>query len=240
MTFIKKTTSSDQNRLFRSARRIRSEERLVELYRQDVRHRNKSVFLLREFDCSNGVADLVLVKPNGAWKKHRQIASIHPRWLFALKELPYRKSFTVSEFATLTGVTYRRAQIAISEFCHAGFCETNIARNAWIKVRQPRQIAAKIIAYEAKLTDWQRALIQADRYRDFAHEAWVLMDAARVAPAIAKLDYFRSLNIGLVAISASRTKEIYFAPKSGLPRSEMRFWQANAIIAANTSVKYRP
>ena len=41
------------------------------------------------------------------------------------------------------------------------------------------------IAFEMKLSDWRRGLIQAFRYRAFARVAYLVLDGSRIGPAVA-------------------------------------------------------
>lgn len=52
-------------------------------------------------------------------------------------------------------------------------------------------------AFEGKLKDWRRALQQAFRYRYFADKAIVVMPSENAGPAIANLEAFRHLYVGL-------------------------------------------
>src|SRR5258705_5249172 len=114
---------SAKEKLARTNKKIRTEAKLLNTFHEYLTLRaKKNVVALREFDCSNGIADLVLAELAKGWIRHRQIGLIQPRWLYALKQMPYRRSFTVSTFSGLAGVTRRRALAALAEFASAGFC----------------------------------------------------------------------------------------------------------------------
>lgn len=65
----------------------------------------------------------------------------------------------------------------------------------------PVKYQIESIAFEMKLSNWKRALIQGFRYRAFATHSYVLMDAAFVHRALAHKDRFRNAGVGLMSIS---------------------------------------
>jgi hypothetical protein len=187
--------------------------------------------VLKEFEAVDGVADVIFFEPIRRYERVRSLEGVPPRWAYALRSLPYRKKFSLQEFAVCTGVTVRHASVILDRFHELGFLQPGTERNIWVKVQRPQLLSTRIHAVEAKLRDWKRALRQAYRYRDYACQTWVLLDAASVGPAISNADQFARLNVGLAALSTDGHVMTYFQPQSSLPRSAMRFWQANAEIA---------
>lgn len=97
--------------------------------------------------------------------------------------------------------------LAAGEFALSGYGVADLVWLAWrpnsgeedfSAVSIQRQIARRhLYAFEAKLKDWQRALQQAFRYRYFADKAIVVMPCGNEGPALANLDAFRHLEVGL-------------------------------------------
>ena len=217
----------------RTTKGIASEARLVWIFQKflmRVQSAKLSGFL-EEFDCSNGVADLVVYKLRRDWKNRTSLGHISARWVYALHELPYRRVFTVEDFSTIAGVTQRRARDALQEFAKLGFCVKGATNDVWIKIKQPQYITTYICAIEAKLRNWKKALSQAVRHLDYANQSWVLLDSACLRPAIQNIKEFRRLNVGLASMSSDGNVEYHYVPKIRRPHSDPRLWQANAIIA---------
>lgn len=189
------------------------------------------VRLADEFNCEDGIADLVVYQLRQNWRLSANLQYLSPRWAAALRALPYRRSFTVDWFGTCNLVTRQRALEALREYELAGYCERTSVKNKWIKLRQPRPITTQICAIEAKLRDWRRALSQAARYRAFAHQAWVLLDEASIKPAIANVDQFVRRNVGLASISVDGEFFHYHMPEKREPSDPWRFWLASVLIA---------
>jgi hypothetical protein len=59
----------------------------------------------------------------------------------------------------------------------------------------------KAFAFEMKLSNWQRALVQAFRYRAFAEMSFVVMDHNRIKPALACISRFKKAHIGLLSFN---------------------------------------
>jgi hypothetical protein len=97
--------------------------------------------------------------------------------------------------------------VAAGEFALSGYGVADLVWLAWrpkpseedfSAVSMQRQLARRqLYAFEAKLKDWQRALQQAFRYRYFADKAIVVMPAGSEGGALANLDVFKHLEVGL-------------------------------------------
>ena len=215
--------------------RFSTEAKLVEIIRsawllERSARRESLIHSIAEFDCSFGIADLVFYSLRKDWQRHIALAQITPSWAFALKALPYRKPFSVEAFAKWTGVSERRAQAALKEYESAGFCKA-LSGSMWRKQFQPHEVVSSIVAIEAKLRDWKQALSQAYRYLDYATQAWVVLDHAHSAAAVRHIAQFERLNVGLASVDLRGQVVVHSTPMSKSPRSELKLWEANAMIA---------
>jgi hypothetical protein len=77
----------------------------------------------------------------------------------------------------------------------------------------------RTVAFEMKLANWKRALIQAFRYAAFAHYAYVLLDASHVTAALISMDRFLRANIGLLSFSQSGGLKLHHRPVCRTPYS---------------------
>ncbi|MGE5579398.1 MAG: hypothetical protein ACM3WU_05060 [Bacillota bacterium] len=67
-------------------------------------------------------------------------------------------------------------------------------------------------AFESKLSNWRRALVQAYRYKAFAEFSFVLMDDAHIGPALKHTCRFAGSNIGLLSINEHGFICVHVAP----------------------------
>ncbi|MFV8781678.1 hypothetical protein ACNKU7_04570 [Microbulbifer sp. SA54] len=209
-----------------------SEKDLVAAYTNSLaRSRSKSNSWTQEFDCANGIADVVLFSLRKDWKRQSGLGAISPRWAFALFSLPYRKQFSTSYLAERSGATIRTVTNILKEFENAGYCQrSNKTSELWIKYKQPTMTTNRVVAIEAKLKNWQRALKQAYRYLDYANQSWVLLDKKHSPAAIRNIEEFKRLNIGLKIISTDQKIEIIWTPSQRSPKSKISTWQASASL----------
>ncbi|WP_301171081.1 hypothetical protein [Brevibacillus nitrificans] len=73
-------------------------------------------------------------------------------------------------------------------------------------------------AYECKLSNWKRALYQANQYKGFSHFTFVVMPDDHIKPAVKNIDAFKATNIGLIKVDFSGEYEIIHKPTKSNPR----------------------
>ena len=78
---------------------------------------------------------------------------------------------------------------------------------------------SRSFAFELKLSNWKRAIIQAYRYKAFANHSYVVIDENHVGPAISHIDDFRRANIGLLSVDDQGNMRNHFQPNSDEPYS---------------------
>ena len=188
---------------------------------------------IREFDCGNGIADIVYFSVAKDWELNRELAFVPPTWAYALRAIPYRERFNDEIFAKWCGTTVKTAHHVLSIFSELEFIRLASGENRnWIKVKQPKPITSSIWAFEAKLKDWKNALYQAVRYKVFAHQSCVLMDSQYVAPALRNVTLFARKNVSLASFDSGGNFTIHYTASKESPKSDLHFWQANAMIGA--------
>ena len=135
-------------------------------------------------DAGVGVADLVLTKraPRST-EGLRALGSVSPR-LAVLLSLALGESIkSRQELAEKLGSSEGAAQRVISRLSIAGLVAQTRDSLDLATVKTPP--FERLIAIEAKISDWQRVLVQAYRNLQFADESWVVLDHTYIRPAIA-------------------------------------------------------
>ena len=217
-----------------------NEAELVRCVLQSGRHsargiRRRQTNVLKEFDSSAGRADIIFFQLRSKWRSRIVYGDFPPRWLYALRILPVRKHFTSAEFAQMTGVSMKTAMKILRLYQQMGYCNQRVRGGTWLKVRQPLPVVKRIIAVEAKLHDWKRAISQAYRYQRYANQAWVVLDASKAKGATKASEQFRRLNIGLKVLYRTGHSKTLVSPRVRSPKSPYHFWEANSLIAASLS-----
>lgn len=71
----------------------------------------------------------------------------------------------------------------------------------------------RLSAFEIKVSDWRKALLQAQRYRYFADRSMVIVPAPVAAKAKLHLAAFKNLRVGLWGVDSKRRKIVkYYTP----------------------------
>lgn len=211
---------------------FRLEEDLVNMALNSIRE-TTDYRVVTEFDSMHGIADLVLYRPYNCWENRSDLQHIPSNWAFALRTLPYRRYFSINDFAALTCAPPSKAICILRNFETAGFLRYSRLEKLWIKIRQPQAPIKEIIAIEAKLTKWRDALRQANRYRHFSHASWVVMNRATSSAAIKNIETFKRFGIGLAVVDMDGNMDIHYNPGLSEPKSPMLYWRANVLLVRN-------
>jgi len=221
----------------RQAPRFSTEEALVRAFLKYADESPVAARLVgREFETTNGIADIVQFRLSKSWRKRSNLGGISAQWTFALHSLPYRRIFKTVDFEELCRTSKATAAKVLRQYVKEGFC-IRTKSGGWSKIRQPRPVVREIATIEAKLSNWQRALSQAYRHQTFAAQTWVLLDAARADAALKNIDKFRRLNVGLIVLSRDGPPRKKFAPLKKRPKSQLHFWNANSALARRLRLK---
>lgn len=135
-----------------------------------------------------------------------------------------------ADLAAFLGTSERAAQRVIAQLSAAGVVEQSRDSLTISGLRTPP--FERLIAVEAKLSDWQRVLIQAYRNLQFADESWVVLDHAFARPAIAQLERFRVAGVGLASVERGRGLFVHHAAATQGPMSPAKRWQAQAVLSS--------
>lgn len=185
-----------------------------------------------EVDASVGIADIVLAKraPRST-KALKALASINPRLAVLLSDEVSSKVTSRAELASCLGTSEGGAQKVIAQLTATGLATyTPLSLTLSTVETLPFE---RIIAIEAKLSEWRRVLVQAYRNLQFADESWVVLDHSCVKPALAQLERFRSTGVGLASVDRFSQGVFVHLPAATVgPASATKRWHAQAVLAA--------
>lgn len=167
-------------------------------------------FVVPEYDSNFGIADIVF----GTYSKRSldtERETINPNWVLPLASLKRGCSIELEGFQQTFGLSRSNALKRLNEYKRAGFLEHD-GDGTFHVINEYRSVAQTVVAIEAKLRDWRKAISQAQRYSRFSDFVFVLLDASRSKPAVDNLWIFEELNIGLVSISDTEMT-FHFTPE---------------------------
>lgn len=195
------------------------------------RARRREYRIELEVDAGVGVADLVLTKRAvRSTQGLRALGNVSPRLAVLLSREVGDFIKSKQDLAASLGTSDAGTQRVITQLSIAGLAKQSLDSLDLFTVKTPP--FERLIAVEAKLSDWQRVLVQAYRNLQFADESWVVLDHTFIRPAIAQLERFKVAGVGLASIDGERGLFIHHAAISQAPVSHGKRWQAQAVLAS--------
>lgn len=183
---------------------------------------NKSVsrhFVIEEFDSYLGVADLVLGTYRPYLSKKTLRGSVNRNWIYPLISLRQDEVFRLEDFQIQYGLSKKTSASILNEYVEAGFI-LELEKGIFIVTREYEFVTGHVVAIEAKLKNWKRALFQAQRYKRFSDFSFVLLDEAYSSAAISNIHEFVSSNIGLVTMGKNGFNVIYTPMEMNLKKED--------------------
>lgn len=209
---------------------------------------NTRYVVKQEIDSGYGVADIVMISVNKPKLRkrlaYRQSFPLHNENYFkVLNVIPDRNTGNTVQFKKIFETTklsqsYLMYKI-LKDLMKHGYVKT-VNKNYYFKINGWAPIANEVIAIEAKLKDWKRGIIQANRYKSFADKVYLAIPS-KIAhlPPICELEKF---NIGLISYNIeTNTKKYIYKPKIQKASNQCKrnfvtelFWSKN--IAQNFAI----
>lgn len=220
----------DRPRILTPTERFDTEAQLVSMLLSRLRNSpNRSYRVEMELDAGVGFADVVLYKRRPRTTHEiRLLASIPPRLAPLLDPLTSSSIQTCNDLGRALGLSTPAAQRVMRQLQELGLFKGRPSGTlASIKIAP----FETIIAVEAKLSEWSRALVQAYRNRQFADESWVVLDHRFYKTALAQVDRFERSGVGLASVDVSGDLFIHHHAPSSPAMSATKRWHAQAALA---------
>lgn len=164
--------------------------------------------VLREVSLGYGVADLVLATPTSNYQITEKLSRAA---IAVLAIIERHKSISVGDVADRTGGTKKWTLNCLGALERQGLI--TVKEDVVLLARKMQLNEAPSIAIEAKLKNWKRALNQAYRYKCFANVSFVCIPEVNIAPAVAGLDQFKKLGVGLFSLNADNQAKFFYKPR---------------------------
>lgn len=171
-------------------------------------------FSQREVDVGHGIADLVLVNQSGVNKRNCTIRKrqkqlsplLNKEYFKVLTLLPDEKNV---EKAVEFGYIATRSSLSksylkytiLEELVKRGYVKL-LENKYYFKVDGWLPIANEIIAIEAKLKNWKRGFLQANRYKAFASRVYLAVP--HTTQSLVDRELLRQHNIGLISFNTEK------------------------------------
>lgn len=197
------------------------EESLVKVFENHLNKiiDNNNFILLKELDCWQGRADLVLASMkescNISFKQAEIISNLTNAKIISL--LHYKAARTLHYIITKTYLSEKTILKSLKILIDA---EIVTKKNDDKYVLNNNFIIPNVSfqAYELKLHNWKRALYQAIQYKGFSNQSSVVMPKKYINSAVKNLEIFKKNGIGLIEIDEDGFMYILLKPKKHQPR----------------------
>lgn len=136
---------------------------------------------------------------------------------------------SMRELARVLGLSNSATTRVYAALRDAGVIRPRADGFALATVEQPPFQA--IVAVEAKLSDWARALVQAYRNQQFADESWVVLDHCHHKAAVRNADEFRKAGVGLASVAQKQGLFVHVPAAAVGPISTGKRWTAQSALA---------
>lgn len=214
---------------------FQSEQLLVSAFIEFIyKTKNDSFQLLQEFEAGFGRPDVLLyaIPIAQAAGDVKSLAELNPRLAPLLSTVVSKTVESLSALALASGASKISAQRILSELASIDRLKMNDNSNQTFKIRPILNPPfTQVVAIEAKLRDWRRALVQAYRYLQFSTESWVLLDHARAASAIKERGLFESCGIGLASFSTIGELHVHVYAVNRCWEGSALAWRTQALLA---------
>ncbi|MDQ5982182.1 MAG: hypothetical protein QG549_179 [Patescibacteria group bacterium] len=155
-----------------SIMQIKTEAELVHELSKRLQSAFKTNTTVKEFSAGYGIADLVFVKN---FKNHNQTARLPLDNYYAVQvalSTFKNKEFTVNDVQRITGLSRVSSLKVIKLMIERGYALK--AKAGYVRIKPlEKNSAKKIVAIEAKLSDWKSGIKQARRYKSFTDECYL-------------------------------------------------------------------
>ena len=164
--------------------------------------------LLREPNLRGVVPDLLVGASPAPFPEEHALAAAHsPIEGAVVHALRENGQLSIEDLAVEVFATPVAVQRALDRLASAGLATGDFMGCAW-SISAAVELPVGVVAVEAKLSDWRRALSQAQSYRAFAQQVFVALDRGRVSLDDGILAAFRTSSVGLMLVSPTSVETV--------------------------------
>jgi hypothetical protein len=172
-----------------------------------------STEVMEEVNLGFGIADLVILKLGDVLQKKSESLTYFDVVIYNI--VYTKKSISLEQIKEITRANTSLINRSVAKLTRESY--VNKKDHVVFLSNRYQGVASDIVAIEAKLKNWKRALNQAFRYKWFASKSFVVLDSAHIKPALVNIYEFEKLNVGLAEIDILGNIQLHFKPKKANP-----------------------
>ena len=173
---------------------FRSEKELVEKLVLDLQQRYNTQYIVREFRGGKNIADVVYATE---LNRENVVFDEYFNAYYYFNGIYNKKRILLDELGISDSKVNKKFYNFLRELEELGYVK--IDGNYITSVKKIDAVTKKLIAVEAKISDWKAGLEQAVRYKQYADEVYVAISSEYVKKVDKEL--FHEFNIGLMSVS---------------------------------------
>lgn len=207
-----------------------SEKSLVAYFKDNILDSFKfanNVKLLEEVGVGFGIADIVLSELNSPYNILSDDKLNHLD-INVYRIIERDKVVSLNHLSDLTQSNKKQINLSLEKLMRRNYVQRDDCLFSFVSRYEIS--FKKSIAFEMKLKNWKRALMQAYRYKWFADYAFVVLDDFYVTPALKNINLFKLYNVGLVSINKTEVYRHYNPPKAKPIDQNMRILLSETVL----------
>ncbi|HYC85365.1 MAG TPA: hypothetical protein VEB86_09095 [Chryseosolibacter sp.] len=189
---------------------------LVHLIPDDLQNTAGSLSILQEANLGHGVPDLILAKYDSSTGILCRSQRLNYKDLAVYTIIGKQEAGI--DFETLKDKT-KLSNSGLRKILTTLETEGMIVDNEgdYTITSDSDNLGVEVVAIEAKLKNWKRALKQAYRYKWFASYSYVFLDEQFIQPAVKNKSLFKSYNVGLASVNRDGVIDVKLRPQRVKP-----------------------
>ena len=196
---------------------FRSEKELVEKLVMDLQQRYDTHYIVREFRGGKNIADVVYTTE---LNRDNVVFDEYFNAYYYFNGIYNKKRVSFDEIEIADSRVNRKFFLFLRELEELGYVK--IEGNYVTSVKKIDAVTKKLIAVEAKVSDWKAGLEQAIRYKQYADEVYVAISSEYVKKV--DKEQFRKLNIGLMSVSERKLTIPIKARKEKVEKLDVQYF----------------
>ncbi len=208
-------------------RNLEKPECLTSLFKKNSESR-----VFQEVDLGYGIPDIVVVQYSSKTRKNRK-NFLNYFDISILDLIEKNNSASIDDIVYLTKSAKSKVNCTLSILQNEEFIVYREGK--YFSHQKYADALDDSIAIEAKLKNWKRALEQAYRYKWFSSKSYVILPDSNINPALAQIELFKKLEVGLASLSIQDGIKIHYKPKPSIPYSSKMYKLLNERAITNLS-----
>ncbi|MDU4724840.1 hypothetical protein [Clostridium sp.] len=194
-----------------------SEKQLVEKLVEELQMKYDTKYIVRELRGGNNIADIVYTPDIN---RDKVVFDEYLNAYYYFQEIYNKKRVNLNNISIRDKNTNKKFCDFLHELEDMGYVKVN---DSYVEtIKKVDSVTKNFVAIEAKISDWKSGLEQANRYKQFANEVYVAIDAEYLCKVDKSI--FKEMNIGLISVSNDKMRVVIKAKKKRVKQLDIQYY----------------